>query len=303
MLKRILLGIFGLLLIFVLSPKTTFESKKEIQPKVLGTETDQQRKVSFIKAAPELVLAQSKPELSSKAAFVYDPNSGSILYTHNFDQKLPIASLTKLATAFLAAEQVGLTDVVRVKKKHTQIIGTNMGLVPGEQITVLNLLKGLLISSSNDAALALADYVGGDEKGFVEMMNQKAKLLGLTDTHFSNPIGLDDEDNYSTAIDLSKLVTEFSKNILLAEIVKTKEMTVESFDKKFVHKLTSTNKLLLEDPRVVGIKTGFTSKAQGNLILRAKDGDAEVVTIILGSPNREEDSKKLLDWIFSVYRW
>jgi D-alanyl-D-alanine carboxypeptidase len=178
-----------------------------------------------------------------------------------------------------------------------------MGLVPGEKIKVADLLSGMLIPSSNDAALTLADYVAGTPEKFVELMNHKTKQLNLASTNFNNPVGWDSEENYSTALDLSKVVVEFLKRPGLSNIVKTKEVDVSSVDGKFVHQLRSTNKLLMEDPSVTGIKTGFTSQAKGSLILRARRGNGEIVTIVLGSDNREEDSRKLLEWIFQAYRW
>jgi len=225
------------------------------------------------------------------------------LYSRNLDEKLPIASLTKLITALVAIKFSNLDSVVLVKKSDLQVVGASSGLVEGEKITVKDLLQAMLISSSNDATLALANYIGGSEEKFVAMMNQEVKNLGLIDTHFSNPVGWDIDENFSNALDLAKIVEEFVKNPILSEIVKTKEIEIYSQDKKYVHKLTTTNRLLLEDINVVGIKTGFTTKALGNLIIRDQKNQQDIITIVLGSENREEDTTKLLEWLFKVYKW
>jgi serine-type D-Ala-D-Ala carboxypeptidase (penicillin-binding protein 5/6) len=243
------------------------------------------------------------PSITAKAALAYDLKSGSILYTYNFDEKLPIASLTKLMTALVVIRSSDIDSFVIIKKSDINVVGSSSGLVEGESVRVKDLLRAMLISSSNDAALALANYVGGSEERFVAMMNDQARLLGLVNTHFSNPVGWDIEENFSNALDLSKIVNAFIQSRVLSEIVQTRETEIKSEDNRYTHKLTSTNKLLLENPTVIGIKTGFTTKALGNLIIRDVRGEQDVVTIVLGSENREEDTQKLLDWLFSVYRW
>lgn len=300
--KFALLSIIAVSAIFLLSPKKTKESLKQAKPAVLGLDTAKPR-LNFLKSAPELAQASSPPQVSAQTGLAIDAQSGSILWTKNFDQKYPIASLTKLMTALVVIKQAGLDLAISAKKSDTEVIGTNMGLVSGEQITVLNLLYGMLVSSSNDAALALAKGVAGSNEKFIELMNQQAQSMGLLSTNFSNPAGFDDENNYSTADDLSKIALEFIKNPLLNEIVKTKETIVASKDGRIKHKLVSTNKLMFENEKIIGIKTGFTSQALGNLIIRYKDPEKEIISIVLASANREEDTKKLLDWILSVYKW
>ena len=271
-------------------------------PTVLGTSLET-LPLPKLQASPELADHILPPVLTAKAGLAVDLNSQTILYAQNFDEKLPIASLTKLMTALVVMEKLNLNQRVRVNKLDTSVIGSSMGLLPDEQITVRDLLKGLLIASSNDAALVLARAAGGSQEEFVKLMNAKSRQLNLNSTSFTNPVGYDHKDNYSTADDLVKIVNEFLSSPVLSDIVQTRETVVYSIDKKNIHKLRTTNKLLLEDSKVTGIKTGFTSGAQGNLIIRAKEGDKDVVTVILGSSNREEDSRLLLDWLFKVYRW
>lgn len=243
------------------------------------------------------------PQLSARAALSFDLNSGAILYTKNFDQELPVASLTKLVTALVVVDKLSFNDEVVVERADTLVVGSNMGLVPGERIKVIDLLHGMLISSSNDAAMALSRQVAGSAEEFVVLMNQKITALGLSSSHFSNPVGLDSADNYSTTFDLGRIVGEFVSKPELARVVQLRQLEVASVDDKFRHVLTSTNELLIEDASIMGIKTGYTDEAKGNLVIRKKQGEADVVTIILGSDDREEDTRKLLAWVFGSYRW
>jgi serine-type D-Ala-D-Ala carboxypeptidase (penicillin-binding protein 5/6) len=300
MYKRILLLIAGIGLIVIFAPQRT--GYKPATPAVLGTAEEAETNEK-IHPAPELAEGIEPPKLSAKAGFAYDLSSGTILYSRSFDEQLPIASLTKLITALTAMDFITDESVITVQPSDVRVIGSNLGLVPGEQIRAYDVLSAMLISSSNDAAQALARHVGGSQEKFVEMMNRKAESLGLVSTKFGNPVGLDSSDNYSTAYDLSRIVAETVKNPVISKIVETKEMQIKSIDGKYSHKSRTTNRLLLENPTVVGIKTGFTSGAKGNLIIRSKQGNADVITIVLGSDNREQDTRDLLEWIWSAYRW
>jgi D-alanyl-D-alanine carboxypeptidase len=257
-----------------------------------------------LKSSPEIAVNLAPPELTAHAALGFDLNSGTILYSNNLDEKLPIASLTKLMTAIVTVKNSDLNALAEIGKQG-QVVGSSIGLVSGEVITVHNLLKALLIPSSNDAAVALANFVGQDQtqENFTELMNQEAQGLGLVDTRFSNPVGWDSDENYSNAWDLVKIVKEFLRHPELAEIVRTKSAQITDTTGKYIYELRTTNKLLLDDPEVIGIKTGFTSKALGNLIILNDHNGAMVLTIVLGSENREQDTQKLLEWIFKVYRW
>jgi D-alanyl-D-alanine carboxypeptidase len=151
--------------------------------------------------------------------------------------------------------------------------------------------------------LSLARFVSASPEQFAALMNEQAKNLGLTATYFSNPVGWDTDDSHSSALDLMKITQEFLRHKELTEIVKTKQTQIISVDGKHTHDLLTTNKLLLNDPKVMGIKTGFTSKALGNLVIMAEHNNRRIVTIVLGSESREVDSQKLLDWVLEAYRW
>lgn len=260
-------------------------------------------KLSTIAATPEVSANIPLPELSARSVLAFDNATLSILYSSNFDEKLPIASLTKIITALVIADSNKLNRIITVKESDIRVIGANMGLFDSERIMAEDLLKAMLVASSNDAAQVLASYYGGSHEQFVRLMNDKAKELGMINSNFSNPTGLDDEKNYSTAQDLFKAVSAFMANQVLSEMVKTKEAEIIPIGSAYSHKIKTTNKLMLEDETIIGIKTGYTDQAKGNLIIRSKKGNADVITIVLGSENREEDTKKLLDWIYKVYHW
>ncbi len=299
MLHKIIYTILGFGIAFVFLPHNYNNTKEQSVISGVSTAGLESKKYS----APELASGLAVPMLTAKSALAFDYESGTVLYSKNLDEKLPIASLTKLMTAIVVLEEADFNEIVTIKKEDQTSVGSTLGLVLGEKITVKNLIKGMLIPSANDAALSLANYVGGDLTSFAVKMNEKAKRLGLTGTNFTNPVGWDSDDNHSTTLDLMKIVDEFTKNPELMKIVGTKEEMVFSTDQKYFHKLVTTNKLLLEDEDVVGLKTGFTSKALGNLIIMTEKNNRKIVTIVLGSENREDDTTKLLDWLLSAYRW
>lgn len=302
MLNKLVYLVLGLVLGVMFIPYSSLRQRGNQTPlaQILGTKTE----LHLVEAAtPEIASNLEPPVLSLRAAFAFDVATGAILYTKDFDASLPVASLTKLLTALVVLEHAALPEIVTVRTQETEIIGNKMGLVAAEQITVENLLKGLLISSSNDAALTLANYISGSEEEFVKLMNEKAQALGLANSYFADAAGLDSLSGYSTAQDLAKLVKIVIQQPFLNEVMATAQTEVASVDGRVVHPLVTTNKLMLEDESIVGIKTGYTSEAKGNLILRSIDGSRDVITIVLGSESREADSGKLLHWLFAVYRW
>lgn len=299
MLNKIIYTILGIGLALVFFPRP---AKDLAKPAVVSGVAITAPSAIQLKSSPEMAVSLAPPVLTAHAALGYDLNSGTILYANNLDEKLPIASLTKLMTAIITVKNSDLNALVQIGEQG-QVVGSSIGLVPGEIITVRNLLKALLIPSSNDAGLALANFVGKNQENFTALMNQEAQKLGLVDTRFANPVGWDSDENYSNTWDLVKIAQEFLRHPELAEIVRTKQTEITDTSGKYIYDLHTTNKLLLDDPEVIGIKTGFTSKALGNLIILSDHNGALVLTIVLGSENREQDTQKLLEWIFKVYRW
>jgi len=248
-----------------------------------------------------------KPSVKAKSVIVIDKESGQILFQKDPYVKRSIASITKLMTALVVIDENSLRDKVIVSKKDTQTTGAKMWLYPEEKIRVRDLLKGLLIHSASDAAQALARHTSSNEKRFVEAMNNKAKLLGLENTHFVSPTGLNSKngDNYSTAKEISDLARIALENRFIRKTVDTEEATVYSTDGNISHELENTNKLLNSYLDIRGIKTGYTKEAGECLITLARGGSRkeQVITVVLNSPDRFQESKIIVDWVFRNFRW
>ncbi len=242
-----------------------------------------------------------RPQLliESTAAFVYDATCGRALYGKNEDMALPPASLTKMMTALVTVDQVpDLDRVVSVHTSATQLAENTgssvMGLEPDMQVTVRDLLYGLLLPSGNDAALELARTVSGNVSAFVALMNQKAADLGLSETHFSNPHGLDDPRLYSSARDLVTLGEAMMADPLLAQIADTASYPVSGdLD------LVNGNHMLGGYPGAYGVKIGYTDNADYTIVVAAERNGRRIYASVLGSKVPYVDATSLLDWAFS----
>lgn len=241
------------------------------------------------------------PDLSAVSYVAMDLKTSQILMEKNPGWRLYPASTTKLATALVAMEYYPLDRVLTVGS--TNVVGQKMRLVKGEQITVGDLLKGLLMFSANDAAEVLAENFPGGRDNFVTAMNLKVKQLDLTDTVFENPTGLDNVAQYTTAYDLAKMANYAIERPFIAETVRTKKMVVTSTDGKVIHNLTNINELLGVVPGVLGIKTGWTENAKENLVTYIERDNGKVIIVVLGSDDRFGETKKIIDWVFGDYRF
>lgn len=240
--------------------------------------------------------------MSGQAILAVDLETQATLYERNATNRVPIASLTKLMTAALILEENDPNAVVTVSANAASVGGSSMGLYSGEQITIRNLLYGLLIESGNDAALALAEYNAGSESAFVEKMNIMADKLGLENTHYKNSNGLDNTGAYSSARDLAVLTTHLLKDESIREIVNQSKITVTS-ETGSEHELLNTN-ILLGQLGIKGFKTGKTPYAGECLIALAESPEGhEILTVVLGSGSRFADTKILVDWIYRAYVW
>lgn len=235
------------------------------------------------------------PILSAKSHLLYDYKSNSILSSSNPNQKLPIASLTKIMTAHIILKEHQLDEIVTVPLEATQIGGSTMSLRAGERITVENLLKGLLINSANDSAITLSIHNAGTTDQFVEKMNTYAQNISLQNTSFANPMGYDSPENYSTANDLLSLTLIAVKNQKLTEISSIDSIIVRSTDNRFTHNLKNTNKELNNFQQINGLKTGTTNIA-GQCLISTTNEENPRISIIIGSNNRFQDTKTMLDW-------
>ncbi len=245
------------------------------------------------------------PILKAKSVLAVDLNNGMVLYEQNGYDRRAIASITKLMTTTIILEENKLGDVVTVSKAASQVEGSKAWLAPGEKISVENLLYSALIHSANDAAYALAEYnSNGEIANFVAKMNQKAQELGLRDTHFTNPVGLDEPENYSSAYDLAILGRYAYGKSFIRRATVIKEMEVSSTNGKFTHKLKSTNDLLGSYLKVLGLKTGTTDLAGQCLIAIIENGSGDdILTVVLDSPSRYSETKLLADWVFRTFNW
>lgn len=241
------------------------------------------------------------PAVSATAIIIKDLDSGTLLYVKDPDKKVPIASTTKIMTALVASEYFNANDVLEAKD-ISLVSGSSMGLKPGEKMTFRSLLYGMLLNSGNDAAYTLADNYPGGRGSFIDAMNSKAAALRLLNTHFDNPAGFDSPNHYSSAFDLEKIAETAIGNSQLARVVSTKETVVYSIDKQSEHDLKNLNKLLNE-PGVMGIKTGTTPLAKENLVgLVERDGH-KILTVVLGSDDRFTETENLINWVYSNFTW
>jgi len=239
---------------------------------------------------------QATPALSAQKAILMDASSGRVLYEKNADARSLIASTTKIMTALLICEQCNPADRVQIPREAVGIEGSSLYLQEGENLSVQDLLYGLMLHSGNDAATALAIYCGGNESAFVEMMNEKAGRLGLQDTHYANPHGLDHDGNYSTARDLAKLAAFALDNEVFYQAVSCKTVTVGN------RSLRNHNKLLFHYEGAIGVKTGYT-KAAGRILVSAAERDGRrLIAVTLSAPDDWNDHTALLDYGFSCYR-
>lgn len=244
------------------------------------------------------------PALEARAINVIDFETGIRLYEKNVDEKRSIGSITKLIAASIILEENDLTGTVVVSNRAVAAGGSRMWLNVGEKISVENLLYGTLVHSANDAAYALAEHNAGSVEKFVEKMNKKAQLLGLNATKFSNPAGFDNENNYSTAADITTLSRIAYKKPFIRQAVKIKSMEVASINGRTKHKLENTNNLLEKDPRVKGLKTGHTLEAGFSFVSVAENEKGnDIITVILDSPRRFTETQKLIDWVFENFAW
>jgi serine-type D-Ala-D-Ala carboxypeptidase (penicillin-binding protein 5/6) len=255
-------------------------------------------------AVPRAALATGPPQLDARAWVLIDPRDGALLASKEANKRLPIASATKLMTAYLALHHLRPKQTLAAPLYHpSNPAEVTLGLEPGERMRVKDLLYALLLPSAGDAAETLADGVAGSVPAFVEEMNDTARQLGLSNTSYANPIGLDDPDNYSSAHDLVTLASILLRNRLFAHIVNTPSETLRSGEHP--RTVTSRNTLLGRVPWVDGVKTGHTLDAGYVLVGSGTNNSTTLISAVLGTPSeasRDDDSLRLLRYGFSLYR-
>ena len=241
--------------------------------------------------------ALAAPSNSAHAAILIHADSSAVLFSQNADEHMLIASTTKIMTALVVLENCDPTEKVEIKQEYTNTEGSSIYLKVGEVYTVRELLYGLLLASGNDAATALACYCAGSIEDFAQMMNEKAASMGLSNTSFRNPHGLDAEGHYSTASDLAAITCEALKNEQFAEIVSTKTY---SFGE---HSYINHNKLLWKYDGCMGVKTGYTMAAGRSLVSCAERNGMNLVCVTLSDPDDWNDHMSLYDWAYGAYEY
>lgn len=238
-------------------------------------------------------------DVSAQSACVIASDSAQIVWAKNEQEKAPMASTTKIMTAILASEYDGWEEQVRISQNAQNQEGSKIYLTAGSSMNLYDLTCGMLLNSGNDAAMAIAEHIGGSSEEFALLMSEKAKKIGAKNTQFKNPNGLDEEGHYSTAYDLALMGRELMNNAELAKIVGTKNMKLDSTDGTQIF-LKNHNKMLWNYEGANGIKTGFT-KASGRCLVSSAERDGmRLIAVTINAPDDWNDHKKLLDYGFEV---
>ncbi len=277
------------------------------------TETEQVNLDVLTGANSQIVEQVAKPEqskqkdvgaelTSAKSMIVIETTNGSTLYSKNANEKLPMASTTKIITALTVIENCeDLDKVITIPKSATLVEGSSIYLKPDEELTIRQLLYGLMLQSGNDSAATLALEVGGSLEDFADLMNETAKKCGATNSSFVTPHGLDDKNHYTTASDLAKITAYALKNPTFKEIVSTKSYNIPATNKYGARYLINKNKLLSGLDGCVGVKTGYTSKAGRCLVTACERNGMQVVCVVLNCRPMFEDSAELINKAFEEY--
>lgn len=248
-------------------------------------------------------IVQANVQVSARNAILLDQLTGRILFEKNAHEKRKIASITKIMTAIIAIESRKLDEIVTVSNHAVGVEGSSIYLTKGEKIKLEDLVYGLMLRSGNDAAVAIAEHVGGSLEGFVFLMNEKAEQIGMKNTHFSNPHGLDDhEDHYSTAYDMALLTKYAMRNETYRKISGTKIHRAKSPDGSWYRTWKNKNRLLTELYQYcTGGKTGYTKKAKRTLVTTASKNGMELIAVTLNGPDDWNDHIAMYETAFSQY--
>ena len=244
------------------------------------------------------IYSSDQPRLSARSAVLYEPETNTFLFKQNEDEHLAMASTTKIMTALLALENLDLDALVEIPGDAVAIEGSSLYLEEGEILSVNDLLYGLILQSANDAAVALAIEISGSTEAFAALMNERAIDLGLSDTNFKNPHGLDDTEHYTTAHDLAIISAEALKNEKFKEISSSYKKEIESSHKTRV--VINHNKLLKSYDGCIGVKTGYTKKSGRSLVSAAERDGLTLIAVTINAPDDWSDHTILLDYGYSL---
>jgi len=243
----------------------------------------------------------SPPSVSAEAAILIEADSGKVVFSKNASTRMPMASTTKIMTALVALEQVAPDTVIPVSAAAVGVEGSSVYLTDGEQLTLEQLLYAMLLESANDSAAAIAIGVAGSVEAFADLMNRKAESLGLTDTHFTNPHGLDHKEHYTTAQELAAIARCALQNELFRTIVSTRKTTIPHDGTEGVRLLINHNKLLRLYDGCIGVKTGFTKHSGRCLVSAAEKNGVTMIAVTLNASDDWNDHMRMLDYGFSRF--
>ena len=263
----------------------------------LSARAAKQESLSLCPATTDLTVG----DISARSAVLIDAASGQVLYQKNANERLPMASTTKIMTALCALELADINDVITVDARAVGIEGSSVYLQAGETLTLLQLLYALLLQSANDAAAAIAIGTAGSIEAFAAHMNEKARELGLTDTHFDNPHGLDSENHYTTAKELGLIAREVLAHPTLRAICATRSITIPGAKEETARTLINHNKMLRTYQGAIGLKTGFTKKSGRCLVSAAERDGLTLIAVTLSAPDDWNDHTRMLDAGFATY--
>lgn len=256
--------------------------------------------ISNCSLCPEAKTTAQPKLLNTNYAALMDLESGRLLFEKDCRKIVPMASTTKIMTAIVALENSSFNEIVTVSKRASSVSGSTVGLKNGEKVTMEELIYGLMLQSGNDCAIAIAEHIGGSVEKFAFMMDSKAFDIGAFDTHFVTPHGLDREGHFTTAFDLALITRYAMQNDVFRRIVSTKNITINGYNHK--RAFYNTNRMLWSLDGANGVKTGYTGRAGRCLVSSVSSGGRDFICVTLNSPNRWEDSKKVLKYGMDNYK-
>lgn len=330
--KKILIIFIAIVATYFVLDGSSRDTEAREQVKLIDTEQTQQNEVDeepFIEEDRSLaagfqpIMKPYSPRINiptAHASIIYDVDSGETLYENNADDKRQIASLTKLMTAVIVYERLNLDERVTIDEEAIYAPGTRIGcprsgyclpdrLKVGEKLRAGDLLKAALINSANDAAIALGKHIGGSQGGFADIMNRRAKELGMENTNFCTPSGLEpdgrEHECFSSARDIARLTAHALRYEKIWQMMREEKQFIFSADGKYQHEIFNTNELLGEFPNLVGTKTGFTPLAGYSLLAVAEDNSRNhrVVAVVLDDQYRWQSIRSMFDWSFQAFEW
>lgn len=243
---------------------------------------------------------ESPPAISAQTAIMIEGNTGEVLYEKNADQKAYPASITKIMTALLAIENGSLDKMVKVSGNAAGVEGSSIYLAPGEQISLRDLVYGLMLRSGNDAAIAIAEEIGGSKSNFVIMMNKRARELGASNTNFVNPNGLHDPEHYTTARDMAMISKAAMQNQEFKQVASTKSWVTDRGEGKYNY-FYNKNKVVYQYDGGTGIKIGYTKAAGRTLVASSEKNGMELICVVMNAPDWFRDTYALMDYAYRQY--